>query len=466
MFRHLIQTTAFCNEMANQYFRDKIFGEAYRQDYSFISTLRALVAPRMTDEEESIYFGVTQGASNDRILSEGEIRIFIIPDSSDFETFISRHNEQFSAARGWTRVDKITVFFRKQFQCVCFIRPVSKVVAIYIAGSLSMRHMHYLQCAIPAMLPWYFSPEDGLSDTEIALIESIRNGELQTYLDILQKIAESMHFRDNYIRKTLDGFENAFERQQLESTRANIKSYDDDLLNLNSQIARVIKRKQDAEIQLLGLETKIAQSSESSEMMNYFLCNKNLVLVSAQPADMTLVFVVKSYLTYFDEDIAKMMIDNPHSCVNADNISNNSAIAPEQMRKLMSAIFIDQSLRIKVCAAYKICLKGGVTGLLNYSFGYEGQNCLPNPHIDTYACLGQYIGIINNLLAKCEYIGALEQCIASCSSLNFGDWTVMSKFMQEMYHNNDTFIELPDGTMVSPEDAVKFLEGDGVDVQS
>ena len=84
---------------------------------------------------------------------------------------------------------------------------------------------------------------------------------------------------------------------------------------------------------------------------------------------------------------------------------------------------------------------------------------MPNPHINRYSCLGNYVRTINELLKDRNYIGAIEQCSASAKSLNFGDSTVMHEFMRFMYSSgNRTFIELSDGTTVSPINAIKWLK--------
>lgn len=61
-----------------------------------------------------------------------------------------------------------------------------------------------------------------------------------------------------------------------------------------------------------------------------------------------------------------------------------------------------------------------------------------------------------------DYIGALEQCVASCKSLNWGDSTVMGTFMNTMWNSDDGYnnrcIELPDGRVVKPAEAIKWLE--------
>ena len=65
------------------------------------------------------------------------------------------------------------------------------------------------------------------------------------------------------------------------------------------------------------------------------------------------------------------------------------------------------------------------------------------------------------LLQKRDYIGAVEQCISAVKQLNWADSTVMNYFMGAMYGDNsynNKCIELPDGNIVKPVQAIEWLE--------
>ena len=75
--------------------------------------------------------------------------------------------------------------------------------------------------------------------------------------------------------------------------------------------------------------------------------------------------------------------------------------------------------------------------------------------------MGNYIEPINRALQKRDYITALEQCIASAKSLNFHDSTVMENFVRQFTSNSGgsyKALELPDGRVVTPRDAIKWIE--------
>lgn len=235
-----------------------------------------------------------------------------------------------------------------------------------------------------------------------------------------------------------------------------------EIQRLNDSIGQYLRQQRDYENQLLGLEMKIQQSDGDSEIMEYFLCNDHLVLVDV--SDTTMRFVARDRLTYFDEDFARRVIDNDGSYVyRPDGRGCNNYIPAEDMKMLMEEIFLEQRLYVRFCAAYEFQLEGNVRALMGYSYGSEFREYMPNTHIDRHSCLGSYSKTINECLRRHNYIGAIEQCIASCKSLNFGDGIVMSEFMSAMYglsgyQANNRCIELPDGRIVTPKEAIEYLK--------
>ena len=480
MFKTAITTNALVNDTANNFFRN-IGGDPYNNDISFISTLRALVAPRMgADESLTVRFHRTSYSASDigrasmseivRSVCEyffsddvGSIYIHSFEhtdDDSNVACIKLMENAFCKTYRGWHRLEKVTEFYKKQFETLCFVHPERKSVAIFV-NKLDMRKMHYLQCSIFAFLPWYFDPEKGVSEIEMELINSLREKTSNKYDDVISRIASQYDFRSARIRQLLSGFETKFERIECSNIRSQLDRVRGNIDNLNRQIGDQLHTKNDLEIKLLGLETKISNASEDSEIMEYFLCNDRLVLLRV--SNETMLFGVKTYIEYFNEDMVESVLRNKSSYVYApDGRSCNRHIPAESMEKLIRAIFIDQTLKIKVCAAYEFDLNGSVYAQQHFGFDHNFHDCMPNPHIDGYHCLGNYQRTINELLTKRDYITAIEQCVASAKSLNFGDSPVMNLFFRAIYkldcNYNNKCIELPDGRVVDPKGAIAWLE--------
>lgn len=477
MFRETIRQTPFTGGVAENYF-SHIPSQAYNRDISFVSTLRALVHPRM-GEGEYINVSFAQSSySSDTFRSNRPSRVihamydndyyghgdFVVHnvacDADSVETNFKTLAENFCEIYpSFVRIEKVTDFFRNQFNALCFVAPEKKQVVLFVER-LDTRRMHYIQCGIFAYLPWYFDPSKGVTADEMELIKSLREKSPNKYINCLEKAAEKYDFRTMHIKEALKGFETRFERMEVLKVQSEIERKLRDIRALEDQITNYFRDKRELDIRLLGLETSIANASEDSEIMEYFLCNKKLHLDRVN--DNGMVFSVDDYLQYFDEDMAKTMIDNPRGYVYFyDGRACNNYIKAEDMKRLMYAIFIDQTLRIKFCAAYEFYFGEYVHPLTDFAYGSEMRNCMPNPHIDRYRCIGNYERTINQCIRKNNYIGALEQAVASCKSLNFGDSTVMKEFMRRMYgldgYNHNVCVELPDGKVVTPKEAAEWL---------
>lgn len=478
MFRKKITATPLTTNTANDYFNN-ITGTTYQGDISFLATLRALVAPRINDDESiTLNFGNSNYTTYDLEATPDKAAIgaLNVPTNNGeilihyFSNLESEHNTSWmnfverkliEIRPGWHRLDKVTEFYRKTFNVICFINPDKKSVAIF-TDNLNIRTMHYLQVSIAAFLPWYIDPEKGLTEDEMNVVKSLREKGAEQYEIALLKIAENYDFKTERVKKMLAGFESRYQRAECDQIKNRIENTVNNINDLNRRIGDYLAQKNEQEIQLLGLQAKIAESSGESEIMDYFLCNNKLSLEKVDESEMT--FVVKTNCEFFDEDMARSVIDNKTSYIYyPDGRDCSERISPDDMKKLMYGIFIDQTLKLKLCAAYRFDLRGSVKGLSHYPYGIEYREYTPNTHIDKYECLGDYRRVINELLIKHDYIGAIEQCTASCRSLNFADSTVMTEFMYRFYGmSSDSVsircIELPDGSVVEPKKAIEWIK--------
>lgn len=481
MFKTSISSTPLTSDAANAYFQN-IEGECFGNDTSFLATLRALVAPRIK-EDDSIFlrFGSTDYNSttisdvpaeravgaicNGYSLEDVRGHIIVHSFKSDRESNLANlrliESKFTSCYEGYHRLDKVKAFYHKSFAVDCYINPERKNVIVFV-DNLDTKKLHYLQVSILAFLPWYFDPTVGVSEAEMELLYSLRETSAEKYLGCIARIAENYDFKSARIRQLLTGFETRYEKIECERVRNEIETIDKNIRQLNEQIGTLYGRRSDTCTKLLGLERKIAEGGEDSEIMEYFLCNSKLYLENVTDRDM--YFAVKEYLSYFDREMAERAINNMRSFVYPYGERSHNGITRDGMKKLMTEIFVNEepALRIKFCAAYRFDLNGNVSTQGRHRYdSCEFAEYMPNPHIDRYNCMGGYERAINQLLERRDYIGALEQCVASCKSLNWGDSPVMGEFMNTMWGNdgyNNRCIELPDGRVVRPDEAIKWIE--------
>ena len=483
MFKQALSQTPFTNEVADGCFPN-IVGDDYCGDTTFVATLRALMAHRMGEDDRiclkltssynvaselpSSNANAVRAVFRDDDYADGTAIIHSFEASEeDNKAWMDKMKSGFTKVnKDWTMITKVTQFFANQFYVLCFINVEHKKVVIMI-DQIDMQAYHFIQLLIPIAFPWYFEGENEFQKNgiEYELIESFNNKSSENYLKVMEKLAEPYDFRAMKIKQLLAGFEARQERAELIRLEQRIERLIRDIQNYNDEIAHRLADKRDYETRLLGIKHKIAEDGETSEIMNYFLCNRNLRLNRINDnGDM--YFTVEAYVENYDEDMAQTMLDNNRSYIYRPTDRNcNEYIKAADIKLLMKAIFIEQSVRLKFCATYRFNISGNVSGMSysNETYVSECNNCMPNPHIDYHSCMGGYQRVINEMLVTNDYIGAITQCIASCQSLNFGDYTVMRDFMRNIYgfpgHTvNNRCIELPDGSVATPKDAIAWLK--------
>ena len=476
MFKADIIDTPFTTETANSFF-ENITGTKYRNDNSFLATLRALLAPRIkASDKVRVIFGRSlyeesqirsagaeiavkaMTSSIADIALDGVIYVHNLNGSTEGNAaaFNSLQEAFTNIFPGYTVLEKIGAFYQKAFKVLCFINEEKKSVAVFV-DRLDNKKLHYLQCSILAMMPWYFDKEAGITAQEMELIKSLRENRPDAYIAAIEKMAKQYDFKTEKIKKLLGGFDLKIDRLTLDRLKSKARDYDDEINGHNRQIGELLKVKDDIMIRIMGLSCRISEKGDDdSEIMQYFLCNKSLYLISA--GDEYIEFVVKSPITYFDPDLAESVIDNDRSCIYAH--VNKTEI--DSVKKLLHELFLSESPRLQIitCAAYHLELHRTIQGIGGYRFDADFNDAIPNMHIQLYRCLGNYERAINELMATGDYVGGIEQCVASCKSLNFGDYTVLTDFFECLFtgrHGNNRCIELPDGSVVDYKGAIQWL---------
>lgn len=328
---------------------------------------------------------------------------------------------------------------------------------VVIVDNLNLRKYHYLQCAILGLLPWYFDPKAGITADERDLVFSLKENTPDKYIECINRIAAQYNFEETRLRRLLGDFEKRFESREIEKLTHSIESFINRINEYNETIGELIRDKRDAEMKLLGYKLRESEENESG-ILDYFLHNKRLYLDRVRNDD--IYFTAADYISYYDEELVKKVLNNTRSYI-YDYCGNGSdCFNKEQMSKLMKAVFIDSSVKLRFCAAYRFRINGSVETQGGHDFPDALKEFMPNPHIQRYNCLGSHAVQINNRLSEGDYIGALEQCVASCKSLNWGDSAVMSEFCRQIISNakSKKCFVLPDGTSATAMEVLSWLE--------
>lgn len=448
--------TVFTDEDAETLFKDKIPFLAINNDVSLVSTMRALIAPRMSDATTlNISFDIVYDESivgSWLCRNKNRRDAFMLIDAQTDDVFSDFKSNFIADAGDYEEAGAVEGFFAKAFPMHCFINQELRSTVVMVRN-LDIRKLHYLQIALLAMMPWYKGSRESISDTEMALIQSLGKNDSSEYRRCLGELIKPYNLRDVKVRRLLTGFETSVDRQRKTIETEQIRRIDDSISAYERDIARLLQERNEHLLTLLGLESRIAETSgKDSELMEYILRNNKVSLRSVR--ENQLVFAVSDYISYYDEDMIERSLKYRRGALFEGAPSREAA---DSMAELMRSVLIDRRLRLRVSAVYRVTIGSEVEGLSHYGAEDIYADSMPNPHIHEYRCLGNYVSALNAALRTNDYIGIIEQCFASARSLNWGDPPVMNHFVRYMYDDRYRCIELPDGSVVYPSEAITWL---------
>lgn len=466
-FADRIRTTEFTNPEVDSLFR--VTGLPIFSDFTMLATLRAVVNHRLGDED-SLKMRYAEISTSCESMSEIEsesglefaqpYRLYILNVS---ESKIPEKYKKLFEESGWERIEKMTAFFEKALDVQCFKNDALKSTVLFTAR-LSVSMMHFIQMAIPAFLPWYFGTERRLNDEERALLHSCGERNSKKYLECLHALAEEYDFYSARLVQ-LDGFETLALKQEYKNLTDEVKSAMERVEYLTRELGEVIENKDRTERQAWGVLSAIDKAGERSEFKEYFLKNRNRFKLVRMDADgRTLEFECMGYADNFDDDFAKKIIANKHSELYTRR-GSRPRVSSKRMARLFEAVFVTREVKLKLCGVYiaqiarKICETRS-----DYEYDESCIGYLPNPHLNHHRCLGGYGKIFAQFLQQANYVGFMEQAMASCESVNLNEPPTFGPFMEDLYQTEIKCIEFPDGRCMAPYEAANELftgEDDG-----
>lgn len=490
MFANEITGLTLASEVADVMFPN-IAGDSYRADVSFVATMRALLSSRVPDGE-SVYLhwhnmqqviGETMAGDNfrsklgDEFMAEeklpdsGVLCIYAIGGRDDaenascFKILDEEADKCFLKDYKPLRDLETWVERSTNIQARFYINAEKRNTVIYI-GTMNYGRWHLLESLMPRYFPWYFK-DAPLTQEELELVKTLTKRVASSYREAIEAFARKFDFRVASIRMKLAGFETKFDRIKLDSVRKQISTLNEELARLESQFSTFYQQLGDFRIQEAGLAEKINQGGgeESNEMLEYFLSNEALNLVSVGDGDIE--FFVTTCMSNFDPDAAENAIANKNSYmyVTSDGIRVRSyfsgEMTEERAERLLRAIFLDEIFKVRLCAAYRLDFSTGrYGGISGYTFPISIRNdYIPNPHIQGYSCLGQNSATIREAMRSNNCVGAIAACVHSAGSINVLEPPSCGAMVRSLFRTDaGKVLQAPDGTAMTPLEAVQWLE--------
>ena len=475
MFSKNLRELTLTNRFANQAFQN-IKGSSFSDDTSFVATLRAMLFPRVGDNEvclnakratysENTINNVDKmGLFNDMFGSPSVSDSLIIVNatsvsSNDRERLMQvlddPENGLVAKYKGFTEMTNIRKFVENVMNARFYTNETTRTTLI-VVELMNLRKWHYLQAFTPRYFKWYFQ-DNPITDEEKGLLASLIQRNPQEYEQRIEQFADKMDVRAHAVRSMLNDFERRSREAQLQAVDNEIYNCQRNIERILEEYRRQIEFMDEKKIRRAGLSTIIAEGGTSSEIVDYFLSNKSFDLI--ETCESHIRFIVRTYLDAFDPEMYSTIARRQQSHLFRGYDINVSAFRSiEARKKLMDAIFSDDPiLRVKICAYYDVDVRGSVDSAHGFSFPSNCNDRLPNPHLQYHDCLGNHRRYICEALMNGDVIGAMEQCVSSAKSVNVGEDVTMKYFLRDLFNSNAKILVNNDGTELTPVEALEML---------
>lgn len=318
---------------------------------------------------------------------------------------------------------------------------------------------HYMTCLFNVFYPWGVRCT---TETEQGFVKTLfgSRGTDKTYKamnDMVYNIVDVDIVRKKYYLCGYEGKLKNIQRRRYADQMEDIMRRINEKLN---GIRELYKQYNEKALVVEAIDNNISNGNNNNELMNYFLSNKNITVESGDD-DGEIVYVVTGYMTLFDPEVAQEYINNGSSIMYSElSRIDGSFFSKERIRKLMTEIFVESNIKIRMCSAWKISFGGCVLPVRHFSYRDKYKSYFPNPHLDKYGCLGGWQQVLEESCDKLDYVYAVDMTCAENGNLNLSDTVVLRGFLSELFRRYMAVLELPNGQVVDSIAAVKWMEGD------
>lgn len=481
-----IQSSALTSEAAQKCFAGRITADRFRGDVAMESAAMALFDKRLADGEkikikfQSFYGGnmvedVKNYMADFRNRKPGTLMICSVSTQKDEagkkidEILKTLDMSGYYPMRDIMQVlstQGINALFLTDTQpnAKTPMSPFDNTKTFVVMENMTMTRWHMLCSLLKRLLGKWFYEKPMTPEEMNGFAKSLQAETPDAFLEAVQQYADSLDLRGMFIREALGDFESRFEKERIKALEKECQDLEHEANRLDQEILNVLTRKDELLATLFGYQMR--ETPAEPLTMNYFLANKNLILVNC--TSNYLDFYDFGWLDQFDAQKAKATFAKDHMSSWLE-YNGNYGVSNEDAKILYKALFVSETVKVRLWSHFQLYLRSnsGRDSTLTVISGTNAhpdiRNALPNPHHCYNTCPGNNRRLVDECMRRRDIIGAIAQCINATRGVNLTE--------QASYHYlaNDLFnpdfgkvIYINDlNEFMTTKDAIKYLKEHG-----
>lgn len=453
-------------------------------DVTILATMRVLLYDRLKEDQEAalVQREVSPSAIDGDLeqslaaafsgydLEHAENTLFIVNAQANSDAEKKALIDKFKGVKSLCGMKPKVVFekglFDKVMKSKAYVDEERSCTLIFVAGGMTSIASHAIAVLTPRYFDRFFDHDaDGhvvLTENEDLLIKKglSEDKRSDSFVSAVQRFVERFDFRTPEIKARLDGFEKKYAKSRAQSLDRQIENSIQTIQDLNTQYARAVRKKRNLIEQRAAIMLGLEEDKNDNALMNYFLSNKNLLLLSADEG--VLKFYAKTPLANFDTETMKHLLERTDRADRCDMYTcGDKSVRRADRDLLFKAIFIDESIRVWLFGQFT--LQCGeyteVSASSRFAQPPEMRDCCPNPHLYRHACMGENQRYANDALADSDFVLAMEQTIGAVASVNINESVTAGPWMENLLNDRyGRFFETRDGRRMNFTEVMAYLK--------
>lgn len=461
MFKDELQICSLTNNVARELI-DNIYGDPVGSDESFIAVLRALLYPRLQKNEKFnfYYLRVNSDYPDDYKATMDLNEPYSIRLVNIYATMknVKEKIEEVQSAweskakEDWEELVNIRKFCEDWLSLHVYINRKTNSAKIYVMN-MDMRHLHFIESLTSKYVPELFK-EKPITEKEIKLVESATKDSYDDFYKNLDEIGKSFNLEAKWTEMRLDKFKKKTYEAMIAAKKTDFENIQDIIRRTLQSYNDYMKRLDTARNEIFGLETRMNNADDDNMIKDYFKTHKNISLYDTSGD--TICIEVYTYLNNFDTDVYEQIKERDP----INNYGVNSTLDKNAVKRILNKIFLDETIKIKMCSYYNLSLSGTVDTYDNHQYAKGGY--MINPHIKYHECLGDYGPAIIEALRSGNLEEAMDCCIASAGSVNVMESITFKMIPRDLFgtYYNSKILEINGEEFTPKEVYQKELENE------
>ena len=345
-----------------------------------------------------------------------------------------------NAQMGSSNIHGFTAINEKERRTVIYVSALSVRVFQIFGGMLSR------------LAPWYFKEKPLTGDERAAALALLRGDE--SFAAAEAAFSERFDFRTNEIRSMIRGFSVSFYERQLRDMEKNLERKERDYNMAYDRCVTALRELRDLQEKHTAATLMRDKKDTSAEdaLIEYCIRNRAVHLDSVENS--SIVFYVLTYLGFYDVRLAENVIRVKDSPV----YRYSHLPSPKDTERFFRALFLDETIRLRMRAAYRLNFSEyRADGIMDFQYGPDAAEYLDNTHISRASCIGGHRNASVDMMRAGDYTGAINEFVVSAGNISIGDGAIFGTFVDDLTRSSRKCIELPDGTLVTPQQASEWL---------